>query len=53
LHHFGFPNTIITELNQTSRLTSFGSSMKMRASRSNMSPLHTQGPMVKLKGRMA
>jgi hypothetical protein len=38
---------------QTSRPTSSGSSMKMRASRSNMSLLHTQGPTVKSRGQMA
>jgi hypothetical protein len=38
---------------QILRQTNFGSSVKMHASKSNMSPLHTQGPMVKSRGRTA
>jgi hypothetical protein len=53
LHRFGFPNTIITDLDQTSRQTSSGSSARMLASQLNMSRLHTQGPMDKSKGRTA
>jgi hypothetical protein len=53
LHRFGFPNTIIMDLGSNSQPTSSGSSVNMRASRSNMSLLHTQGPMVKSKGRTA
>jgi hypothetical protein len=53
LHCFGFSNTIITDLDQTSWPTSSESSVKMRASRLNMSLLHTQGLMVKSRGRMA
>jgi hypothetical protein len=52
LDRFGFPNTIITDLGSNFMATSFGSCMKIRASRSNMSLLHTQGPMVKSRGRM-
>jgi hypothetical protein len=51
LHRFGFSNTIITDLGSNFTVTSFGSSVKMRALRSNMSLLHTQGLMVKSKGR--
>jgi hypothetical protein len=53
LHRFGFPNTIITDLGSNFVANQFWSSVKMHASRSNMSPLHTQGPMVKSKGRTA
>jgi hypothetical protein len=38
---------------QISRLISSRSSVKIRASKSNISPLHTQGPMVKSRGRTA
>jgi hypothetical protein len=53
LHRFGFPNTIIMDLDQISHLTSSESSVKMRASKSNTSPLHTQEPTVKSRGRTA
>jgi hypothetical protein len=53
LHRFGFPNTIIMDLGSNFTPTSSTSSVKMHASRSNMSLSHTQGPMVKSRGRTA
>jgi hypothetical protein len=53
LHRFGFLNTIITDLGSNFMANQFWEFCEMRASRSNMSLLHTQGPMVKSRGRMA
>jgi hypothetical protein len=53
LHRFGSRIPSSRTWDQTSRLTSFGSSVKMHASRSNMSLLHTQELMVKSSERMA
>jgi hypothetical protein len=50
LHRFGFPNTIITDLGSNFTANQFWSSVKMRASKSNTSPSHTQEPMVKSNG---
>jgi hypothetical protein len=53
LHRFGFPNTIIMDLGSNFTANQFWSSMKMRASKSNTSPLYTQEPTVKSRGRTA
>jgi hypothetical protein len=50
LHRFGFPNTIITDLDQISQPTSSESSVRMRASMSSTSLSHTQEPTDKSKG---
>jgi hypothetical protein len=53
MHRFGFPNTIITDLVSNFTANQFWEFCEMSASKSNMSPLHTQGPMVKSRGRTA
>jgi hypothetical protein len=53
LHCFGSQTPSSRTWDQISRLTSSESSVKMRASRSSTSLLHTQLPMVKSRGRTA